>query len=285
MFYWDPDPVVFTLPIIDHPVRWYGVLFASGFIAGYFLLVHIFTSHLKDRKKALEYVDGLTIYIVLGTIIGARLGDVFFYDWHIYRHDLWGIFRIWEGGLASHGGTVGVAIALFIGNRRLLRIPYLTLVDLIVIPTALVAVFIRLGNFFNQEILGHFTYVPWAVLFGTPMDGSLPQPRHPAQLYEAFLYLTIFCTLITIWSFKRQQIRQGFFSGLFFITVFLGRSLIEFVKIPQSSFTSDGSSFLMGQYLSIPFVVVGIALLIYSKSSKLVSDFEVENGEGLQNNR
>ncbi len=274
---WDPDPTAFIIPGVGHPIRWYGICFASGFLCGYFLLIRMFASLLCDKARAVQHVDRLTFAIVIGTIVGARMGDVFMYDWDIYSKNIFGIFKVWEGGLSSHGGAIGVLVALWLALKRLRRdIPgfsYLALVDCVVVPTALVTVFIRIGNFFNQEILGRATSLPWAVLFGTPMDGSRPLPRHPAQLYEALWYAVVFAILMAIWIYRMERLRQGFLTGLFFVAAFFGRFCIEFIKVPQSCFSSERSFLLMGHYLSIPFILVGIGLLFYSITSKqLVND-------------
>jgi len=281
--YWDPNPVFVTIPIIGHPIMWYGVCFAVGFVFGYLLLMKIFSRYLGEKGKAVEVVDRLAWYIVFGTIIGARLGDVFFYDWDICKENLMDIFKIWHGGLASHGGAVGVIIALFIAwwslKAKVRNLPFLVLLDFVVIPTALVAAFIRVGNFFNQEILGTVTSVPWAVVFGHPLDGSPALPRHPVQLYESLAYFVLFAVLAVLWRCKADALRRGFISGIFFSFAFSLRFCLEFFKMPQSSLVPYNSSLLMGQYLSIPFIVAGIVLLIYSTRSKRVFVGEHSHGD------
>jgi phosphatidylglycerol---prolipoprotein diacylglyceryl transferase len=217
---------------------------------------------LKQRSRALA--EKVTIYVVLGTVIGARLGDVIFYqDWQSIRQDPLSIFKLWEGGLASHGGAIGILIALFLVSKRIhSQYPYLgflRLLDLVVVPTALVASMIRIGNFFNQEILGTKTHLPWAVVFGHPADGSVPSPRHPVQIYESLFYFIVFIGLIYVWKRNVDLPKPGKIFGLFLLLVFGFRFFIEFLKTEQSAWLA--SSYLtMGQYLSIPFFLLGIFL-------------------------
>lgn len=276
--YWNPNRVAFTIPLIDKPVVWYGLCFVLGFVIAYLLLLPLFKEVLrrKDSSKeffkkasniALYLVDKLTWYVVAGTIIGARLGHVFFYDWPYYKNHLLEIFQVWNGGLASHGGTLGVIIALILYQRSISKkFPEFTLVtlfDLIVIPIGLVACLIRIGNFINQEVIGIPSTLPWAIIFGDAADGSSPIPRHPVQLYEALIYFSIFVFLLLLRKFKKEQLRPGMISGIFLILVFGSRFFVEFLKKPQSIMIDE--SFLQtGQYLSFPFIVFGIFLFFYS---------------------
>ena len=265
MFYWNPDPVAFYLPVVHLPIYMYGICFVTGFILGYFLLLWLMAKQLPpqiSKEKVQLLVDRLTWFVVAGTIIGARLGHVFLYDWERYRAHPWEILYIREGGLASHGGAIGVLLALWLYYRFIFRKntgrSYLELLDMIVVPTALVAFFIRLGNFFNQEILGTPTDLPWGVIFGSPADHSLVVPRHPAQLYEGLAYLLTFVNLLLL---KKQKVRPGFLTGLFFVQIFGARFLIEYVKAHQEA-SFDQSLLQAGQLLSIPFILAG-ALLLY----------------------
>ncbi|MBU6149681.1 MAG: prolipoprotein diacylglyceryl transferase, partial [Verrucomicrobia bacterium] len=209
-------------------------------------------------------------YAVIGTLVGARLGDVLFYqDWHFWLNDPFSVFRIWEGGLSSHGGSVGVLLAFWILFQRTKKtykeLSFLRLLDLVCIPIGMVGGFIRLGNFFNQEILGTCTTLPWAVLFIHPADGSPICPRHPAQLYEALVYFVTSFVVWKLWSQDRGLVRQGRIIGLFLILVFGFRILIECVKEEQSSWMAF-SSLTMGQWLSIPFFLLGWVLFIKSRN-------------------
>lgn len=211
-------------------------------------------------------VDKLTWFVVFGTLIGARLGHVFLYDWPYYQRNPEEIFKIWKGGLASHGAAVGIILSmcLYIYSIRK-QFPEFTLfklIDLLVIPTPFIGACIRIGNFFNQEILGTASTVPWAVEFGDPAGGGSPIPRHPVQLYEAVAYLALFALLYTLWKTKKN-LQPGFLSGLFFIILFSSRFFIEFLKAPQSMMI-DESYLQTGQYLSLPFILLGIVLCIVS---------------------
>jgi len=274
--FWDPSPVFFYVPLLGRPIAWYGVFFASGFFFGYFIFLKLLRDWLNHQEEGdlsdHQILDRLTWFVVLGTVLGARLGHVFFYDWDYFRCHPLDIFKIWEAGLASHGGALGVLVGLGFFRlsiwRRVPSLTFLTILDMLVIPTAFVGFCIRCGNFFNQEILGIPTTQPWAVVFGHPIDGGVPIPRHPVQLYEAGFYLAVFFFL---WSLAKRRIGEkcrlmgsGLFSGLFFLLVFVFRMVVELVKDHQHSLLPMDSSLQMGQLLSIPFVVIGAILLLYS---------------------
>lgn len=271
MLYWDPNPVAFHIPYFDLPVFIYGICFVLGFYLGYQILLRLMRATLKSNERAQECVDRLTWYVVIGTIVGARLGHVFFYDWERYKQHPWQILNTREGGLASHGGTVGVLLALaffyFTYLKRKTQVTFLELLDRMAIPTAVTATFIRIGNFFNQEIIGVPTNLPWAVTFGHPADGEAPVPRHPAQLYEAVLYFATFLILYFLWKRTSIKERPGATIGLFFILVFGGRFLIEFIKVVQESIF-DQQLLQAGQWLSIPFILGGLGLLLWSKKGQ-----------------
>lgn len=273
--YWDPQKVVFTIPLIDRPVVWYGLLFVFGFIVGYFIMLSMFKEKLRQTTKlspkeisqqAFTLLDRLTWFVVAGAIIGARLGHVLFYDWPRYKDHLFDIVKVWEGGLASHGGAIAILLALFIYqrmiNKKFPAFTFVALLDMITVPTAFAGCCIRIGNFINQEVVGNSTTVPWAVIFGHPADGGAPLPRHPVQLYEAVFYLLTFFLLFSLWKFKGNKLRPGIISGLFFILVFGSRVIFDFFKAPQSLII-DETSFQMGQYLSVPFILLGLILLFY----------------------
>lgn len=276
--YWNPNPVVFTIPILGRPVAWYGLWFMLGFLLGYFMLIPLFQAVLDSAKRnnsrmhAHLLVDRLTWFVVAGTVIGARLGHVFLYDWPRYQHNPLSILKIWEGGLASHGGALGVMLALFFYKKFILEKKYpeftlLKLMDLIVIPTALVGCFIRIGNFFNQEIVGTPSKMPWAIIFENPFEGEAGIPRHPTQLYEAFAYLLVFIGIVRIWQKTNLKQYPGMITGLFFTTVFSARFVIEYYKTPQSLVINE-SWLQAGQLLSIPFIILGIALIINASLKK-----------------
>jgi phosphatidylglycerol---prolipoprotein diacylglyceryl transferase len=268
-FVWDPSPYLFRLniPLLDRPLLWYGFLFALGFFAGYCVLTYLLRRYLLLNPKfsqvgtARQIAEQLTFYVIVGAIIGARLGDVLFYqNWAAIVHDPLSIFAVWEGGLASHGGAIGILIALWMFARRR-KIPFWTAVDFTVIPTAIAAVFIRIGNFFNQEILGTATTLPWGVVFLHPADGGAITARHPAQLYEALGYLIVFGILLWYWHRHAPFKPVGKLTGLFLVLVFGLRFCIEWIKVEQSVHIGPSSPLTMGQWLSLPFIGLGVWLL------------------------
>lgn len=256
----------FNLPFLGRPILWYGFLFALGFFIGYWILLYLL-KHLPQnavKTQAKIVAEKLTFYVIIGTIVGARLGDVLFYQSPaVYLSDPLSIIKVWEGGLASHGGAAGILTALWLFSRKYTMLPWSRWLDLVIIPTGVVGFFIRVGNFINQEILGTITTASWAVVFGHPADHSLPSPRHPVQLYEAFYYLALFFLLF--WCFQKKKLRDGQISGLFLILVFAFRFVIEFFKEEQSALM--GTHFLcdMGQLLSLPFIVLGLYLWFRKK--------------------
>jgi phosphatidylglycerol:prolipoprotein diacylglycerol transferase len=272
-FYWNPDPVAFTVPGIALQVRWYGIFWALGFIIGYFLVCRRLSKFFfsKGQKDFNELggmaTDKLTLYIVLGAILGARLGHVFFYDWPYYGQHPLEILNLREGGLASHGGAIGVLLSLLLfHNSQKKHFPGLTLFnlfDLLVAPTALVACFIRFGNFMNQEIVGIPTDLPWAVLFMHPMETALIVPRHPVQLYEAATY---FFTFLSLLKLQKKPRPEGFLTGVFFLLVFGSRIFWEFLKESQGGLFGD-AILETGQLLSLPFIAIGLFLVIRKSTS------------------
>ncbi|MBK6266745.1 prolipoprotein diacylglyceryl transferase [Marivirga sp. S37H4] len=262
---WNPDGIIVDLGF--YQLRWYSVLFGLGFILGYLFVKWRF----KRKQLDVKLLDNLAVYLVVATVIGARLVHCFFYDWDYYQNHLLEIllpFRFtpefeFTGfmGLASHGGGVAVIIALLIFARKY-DLKKLWLLDTIALVAPLVGACIRLGNLMNSEILGQPTNVAWAFIF-KQVDAL---PRHPAQLYEAISYLFIFMLLFII--DKKRQVKDGFILGVMLVGVFIARFLIEFVKADQSDFEA-GMTINMGQWLSIPFIIVGIVFIVWSiKSDK-----------------
>lgn len=253
---WDVDPEAFTIPFIDWPVRWYGLLFVFGLLVSQYIMFYIFEQEGKTRK----HVEDLTIYVVVGTILGARLGHVFFYDAAHYLSNPHEILMVWKGGLASHGGAIGILTAIYLYCRKF-KFGFLWLMDRLVIVVCFTGACIRVGNLMNSEILGIVTDVPWAFQFvqAYPRELAL-DPRHPAQLYEAIYCLIIMAILFPIWKKKKAQLKEGFLFGLFMVLLFTLRFLDEFLKINQEQF-EDSLPLNMGQILSIPFVLAGIYLI------------------------
>lgn len=261
---WDVDPEAFRIPFIDWPVRWYGILFVIGLLVSQYIMFYIFEKEGKTRKN----VEDLTIYVVIGTIVGARLGHVFFYDAMDYLKNPIDILKVWEGGLASHGGAIGILIAIYLFCRKY-KFNYLWLLDRIVIVVCFTGACIRTGNLMNSEIIGTITDVPWAFQFVRAYPQSLAMdPRHPAQLYEAIYCLFLMGLLWYLWSKKRQQLNNGFIFGVFLVILWTLRFVDEFFKVNQVAF-EDEMKFNMGQILSIPFVIAGFYLIWRAKKMPL----------------
>ncbi|MGF6705619.1 prolipoprotein diacylglyceryl transferase [Pseudomonas frederiksbergensis] len=249
-FVWNTDPVLLSIGPVN--IHWYGVFFAAAFIVGFSIMRRIFANEGKPEKD----LDPLCCYMAAGTIIGARLGHVLFYDPAYYLSHPLQIFAIWNGGLASHGGAIGIALALLIFSRRHPQMPYVWLLDRISIPAILGGVFIRIGNFFNSEIVGLPANLPWSVIFSR-IDSL---PRHPTQLYEAFVYLIVFLLLYSTYQRRSRSLPNGVLSGLFLILVFTARFFLEFTKMPQASY-EYAMPISVGQWLSIPAIIIGGLIL------------------------
>jgi prolipoprotein diacylglyceryl transferase len=264
---WDVDPEAFRIPFIDWPVRWYGILFVLGLLVSQYIMFYIFEKEGKTKKN----VEDLTIYVVIGTIVGARLGHVLFYDAMDYLKNPIDILKVWEGGLASHGGAIGILIAIYLFCRKY-KFNYLWVLDRIVIVVCFTGACIRTGNLMNSEIIGTVTDVPWAFQFVRAYPQSLAlDPRHPAQLYEAIYCLLLMGLLWYLWSKKRQKLNNGFIFGVFLVILWTLRFIDEFFKVNQVAF-EDSMKFNMGQLLSIPFVIAGFYLIWRAKSKPLESD-------------
>jgi prolipoprotein diacylglyceryl transferase len=237
-------------------VRWYGLLFVFGLLVSQYIMFYIFEQEGKTRK----HVEDLTIYVVVGTILGARLGHVFFYDAAHYLSNPHEILMVWKGGLASHGGAIGILTAIYLYCRKF-KFGFLWLMDRLVIVVCFTGACIRVGNLMNSEILGIVTDVPWAFQFvqAYPRELAL-DPRHPAQLYEAIYCLIIMAIIFPIWKKNKAQLKEGFLFGLFMVLLFTLRFLDEFLKINQEQF-EDSLPLNMGQILSIPFILAGIYLI------------------------
>lgn len=261
---WDIDPEIFHIG--GRSIKYYGLMFAFAFLSGYL----VFTRALKIKRLDSEMLDQLLIYVAVGTIIGARLGHCLFYEPGYYLSNPIEILKIWEGGLASHGAAIGIVLAIWLYIRKH-KLSFLWLMDRMVIIVPLGGAFIRIGNLFNSEIYGTASDLPWAFLFvrdmvRDPNTGAIiPNvPSHPTQIYEALSYLLIFVGLFLFYRANKDKVRDGFIFGVFLIALFVARFFIEFVKHDQVRF-EDGMQLNMGQLLSLPFILVGIALIIYTK--------------------
>ena len=263
---WNIDPVIFMLTP-TFPIKYYGILFALGITIAFLIVKSIY----RHEGKLIEELDTLLIYIVLGTVLGARLGHCLFYEPEYYLNHLLEIilpFKKIDGtyhyigfqGLASHGGTIGVLLSIIFYCIKS-KTPLLQVLDRVAIAAPIAGTFIRLGNLMNSEIYGIPTDGTWGVIF--LQDDTIP--RHPTQLYEAVTYLCIFLFLWFIYQ-KTELIRKsGVMFGLFLILVFTARFFLEFFKENQVSFENQ-MSLNMGQLLSLPFVILGVGLLIWRLS-------------------
>lgn len=249
-------------------VRWYGLMFAIGFLFGYEVVYRIF----KHEGAPEKWLGSLFIYVVVATIVGARLGHVFFYDWSYYKDHLGEIFKVWEGGLASHGGTAGILLAVWIFSKYVTKRPMLWTLDRLVVPVGLVAALIRIGNLMNHEIYGGPTDLPWAFCFVENlhqwMRGAEPVftvPSHPTQIYEALCYL-ITCA-VCMWMYWRRnaQEREGLIFGVFMLGIFVPRFFIEYIKNVQEPWEiamRQTWGIDQGQLLSLPFIILGVWLIV-----------------------
>lgn len=263
---WAPNEKIFSLgPIAIH---WYSMMFLLAFYIGFQILKKIYIK----EKKNVALLDPFLVHMVIGTIIGARLGEVFFYNWEYFQNNLLEIFLpiklndsgvnfIGFRGLSSHGATVGIIISIFIYKIRYKYDSVLWIFDRLVIAVAIGGMFVRIGNFFNSEIVGKFTNSDFGVVFLNRGDSL---PRHPAQLYEAFGYLILFILLVLIYNKSKLSMKKGFIFGFFLITLFTIRFVVEYVKESQGGIEKTLGIISTGQWLSIPFIIIGILLMINS---------------------
>lgn len=253
---WNADPILFNFGPLH--IRWYGLMFAIGFWLGTIIVGKMF----RHEGAPESWLSILLLWVVGATIIGARLGHVFFYQWDYYSQHPEKIIAFWEGGLASHGGTIAIIIAVLLFSFFTTKRSPLWTFDRLVIPIALVGAMIRIGNLMNSEIYGYPTSLPWGFIFvrGHEWPGL---PCHPTQIYEALAYLALFGVLMWMYWKKNAEERPGLIFGVFLTWLFTARFFIEFVKNPQVAF-EQGMTLNMGQLLSIPFIVLGIGFIIYA---------------------
>jgi prolipoprotein diacylglyceryl transferase len=257
---WNVDPEIFRIG--SFAVRWYGMLFAASFLFGYIIMLRFF----KKENVPVSVLDSLTTYMVIGTIIGARLGHCLFYEPAYYLAHPAQILMVWEGGLASHGAAIGIIITILI-FAHYKKLHFLWVMDRLVIVVALSGLLIRSGNLMNSEIFGHITNLPWGFIFLRAAPPLNLDPRHPTQIYEGLSYLIIFLFLWWYYYRKNGKPAEGMIFGLFMILVFSMRFLIEFVKEPQESFERS-MSLNLGQLLSIPLIIAGIIFVIRAAGKK-----------------
>ncbi len=254
---WSMDPEMIRIGPLT--VRWYGFFFASAFLFGTLIMTKI----IKLENKPEKSVDRLLIYMLVAVVIGARLGEVLFYNPSYFFAHPSEIIKVWRGGLASHGGIIGILVALYIYAKKTPDQSYLWIMDRIVIIIALGGSLIRIGNFFNSEILGAPTNSNWGVVFSR-VDNI---PRHPAQLYESLSYFTLFIILILLYKRIDTIKKPGLLFGISLTVAFTARFFIEFAKRNQVAY-EEGLILNMGQLLSIPVVLIGLFALIRALTGK-----------------
>jgi len=263
--HWHVDPIL--IHIGSFGIRWYSLLFVSGFILGWYLFKWFFRREGVSEKL----LDPLLYTLLIATIVGARLGHCIFYQPDYYFGSWEGfleIFMPWKGGLASHGGAIALLLGMWwfsahYGKKN--NFDFLWILDHLVIAVAFAGAFIRLGNLFNSEIYGPVTDQPWGVIF--ELRGET-EPRHPTQMYECLSYLVLGIIMLCLYKFKLDKIYRGFFFGFFLIGCFGMRFLIEYVKEAKIFFDLGFTTINIGQMLSIPFILIGIAMLIYAGVTK-----------------
>jgi hypothetical protein len=265
---WNADPTIITL--LGFSIRWYGLCFALAFLSGFQVVSYIF----KKEGRSVEQADQLLLYTMVGTVVGARMGHYFFYEFPLLMADPVRFFVQMItppfSGLASHGAAIGLFIAFYLYTKKNVGQSYLYVTDRIVIVAALAGFFIRFGNLMNSEIIGKPTDMPWGFKFLRDLEfnpsglAAFVVPRHPSQLYEALSCLLLFFILLYLWNLKKEKTQEGVMTAIFMIFVFTLRFFYEFLKENQSSF-ENGLALNMGQILSIPAVLFGLGVLLYAK--------------------
>lgn len=262
---WNVDPTLFT--IFGREIRWYGLLWVIGLIVAVYIVQRIF----KREELPEKWFDSLFVYMIVGIIAGARLGHCLFYEPAYYLSNPVEILKIWEGGLASHGGVIGIIIAVWLYSKRVTKKSMLWTFDRVMVPTGFTAAMIRFGNLMNHEIYGAPTELPWGFRFidnvGLWMRGAEPvytEPSHPTQIYEALIYLVVFgITMYMYWKTNAKD-RQGLILGVGIALIFIARFLIEFVKnvqVDSEIAMRENTGLILGQWLSIPFIIWGLWLI------------------------
>ena len=259
---WTADPAIFTIG--SKEIRWYSLMFIIGFGIGYKIVERMWRRESINPK----WIDPLLYYTLIGTVVGARLGHCLFYAPGYYLSHPIEILKVWEGGLASHGGVLGIIVAIYFYSKYVSRQSMLWTFDKLVVPTGLVAALIRIGNLINHEVYGLPTDRPWGFRFIENLhawrQGAEPifsAPSHPTQIYEAVCYLLTFVLCMWLYFKKDAWKKEGLIFGIFMICIFTARFFIEFLKNNQEDFEA-AMPINMGQCLSIPFIVTGIYFVV-----------------------
>lgn len=273
---WNVDPVLLHLGPLA--IRWYGLLWAAGIWFTLLIVQRLF----KHEKLPEAWLDKLFLYTVIGAIVGARLGHCLFYEWQLlsepvtflgitfeygnrYLSHPWELLYIWRGGLASHGGAIGILIAMYFFNKNVSKKGYVWIFDRLVIGVAICGACIRFGNLMNSEIYGSVTDLPWGFIF---VRSGETQPMHPTQIYEMIYCLVTFVIVWWLYWKKEAYKKNGLIFGVFLIGIFGSRFVLEFIKNNQEVFESN-LSLNMGQILSLPFIIWAIWLI--ARSSKAIA--------------
>jgi prolipoprotein diacylglyceryl transferase len=262
---WDVDPTLFT--VLGREIRWYGLLWVIGLIVAVYIVQKIF----KREDLPEKWFDSLFVYMIVGIIVGARLGHCLFYEPAYYLANPIEMFKVWEGGLASHGGVIGIIIAVWLYSRKVTKLSMLWTFDRVMVPTGFTAAMIRFGNLMNHEIYGGPTDQPWGFRFVDNlypwMNGAEPiytVPSHPTQIYEALAYLVVFgITMYLYWRTNAKD-RKGLITGVGILIIFLFRFFVEYIKevqVDSEIAMRENTGLILGQWLSIPFILWGIWLI------------------------
>ena len=268
---WTADPILLDLGFLQ--IRWYGLMFVIGFLAGFNIVARMF----KHEGAPERWLGTLLVYVGIATIVGARLGHVFFYAWDYYSQHPWKILATWEGGLASHGGAIAIILAVLLFSVLVTKRNPLWTFDRLTVAIALVGGLIRLGNLMNSEIYGGATTLPWGFRFLRDpqwLQDFAPAACHPTQIYEALCYFAIFGLMMWLYWKRNAGERPGLLFGVFLTGVFGCRFIIEFLKNNQEAFEEGMRQTYhinMGQALSIPFVALGIFLIAWALTHKRVA--------------
>ena len=262
-FEWAPNETIFKIGSFG--LHYYSLMFVIAFAVGFYMMKKFY----QYEKVSVEYLEPLFIFTIVGTLLGARLGEVFFYNWDYYQNNLAeillpikvkadGVEFTGFRGLASHGAAIGIITSLYLYQKKYYYKPLLWVLDRLCITVAFAGIFIRIGNFFNSEIVGLYSNSDFGVVF---LNRGEVLPRHPVQLYESFGYLVVFIILRHLYWNTNRKDQTGFLFGSFFVLLFGVRFIAEFVKESQGGFETSLGLLSTGQWLSIPLILVGFYML------------------------
>ena len=267
-FEWAPSETIFKIESFG--LHYYSLMFVIAFVVGFYMMRKFY----RHEKVSEEYLESLFVFTIVGTLLGARLGEVFFYNWDYYQNNLAeillpikvtpdGIEFTGYRGLASHGAAIGIITSLYLYQRKYTYKPLLWILDRLGITVAFAGIFIRIGNFFNSEIVGLYSNSDFGVVF---LNRGEILPRHPVQLYESFGYLIVFLILRYLYWNTNRKDQTGYLFGVFFVLLFGVRFIAEFVKESQGGFETSLGLLSTGQWLSIPLILIGFCLILRAQS-------------------